>query len=103
MPTSQARIATAKPAPYMKQLCRHFGHKCDVSFDDERGRIEFGSEGATLGTVELDATAPEVLVLTATAQTVEALERVEQIAGSHLERFGRRDSLEVAWAASSPG
>ena len=37
--SSIAHVATAKPGPYMKQLCRHFGHRNEVTFDDERGEI----------------------------------------------------------------
>lgn len=102
MQSSQATVATAKPAAYMKQLCRHFGHKTEVSFDDERGRIEFRPDGVELGSVDLDATQPAVLTLTAVAGDAASLARVEQIAGSHLERFGRRDGLVVSWSRVSP-
>ena len=91
-------MATAKPVAYMKQLCRHFGHKNKVWFDDERGRIELRPDGVSLGSVHLDATAPGVLVLTATAAETEALIRLEQITGGHLERFGRRDGMSVTWS-----
>jgi hypothetical protein len=37
------------------------------------------------------------LHLTAFAQTPAGLSRVEQVIGSHLERFGRRDELVVRW------
>ena len=92
MPTATATVATDRPAPYMKQLCRHFGHKTEVSFDDERGRIAIGE-----ATCELDATRPGALVLTAVAGDPPGLERVTSVVGSHLERFGSRDGLQVAW------
>jgi hypothetical protein len=79
----------------MKQLCRHFGHRNEVSFDDERGEIRLAS-----GVCELDATAPGELVLTATAQDAEQLEHLERVIGSHLERFGGRDGLSVRFAAA---
>ena len=95
MPSSTAVVVTEKPSPYLKQLCKHFGHKIEVEFDDEHGRIVFEA-----GVVALDATRPDALVLTATADDAERLQRVENVAGSHLERFGRRDELVVTWAAA---
>lgn len=91
MTTSTARVTTDRPAPYLKQLCKHFGHKTEVEFDDERGRIALGA-----GTCEL-AVEPDALELRASAASTEERERVEQVIGSHLERFGRRDGLSVTW------
>jgi hypothetical protein len=93
MPASHASVATEKPTPYMKQLCKHFGHKVDVRFDDEQGTIQL-----PMGTCELDATQPGVLTMRVTAEDAAALERTQQVIGSHLERFGRRDELSVSWA-----
>jgi|SRR3954469_8452142 hypothetical protein len=93
MPASHASVATEKPAPYMKQLCKHFGHKVDVTFDDQQGTIEFA-----MGRCDLDATQPGVLRLDVEAPDAEGLERTQQVIGSHLERFGRRDELSVSWA-----
>jgi hypothetical protein len=91
--TSEARISTPKASVYMKQLCRHFAHKVDASFDDERGRIAFPA-----GVCRLEA-AGGVLVLAADADDEESLRRVEDVVASHLERFASRDDLEVAWGA----
>jgi hypothetical protein len=77
----------------MKQLCKHFGHKVEVAFDDERGTIRFA-----MGRCELDATQSGVLQMRAQAEDAESLARTEQVVGSHLERFGRRDELSVTWA-----
>jgi uncharacterized protein len=91
---SRAVVETSRPTPYLKQLAKHFGHKLDVSYDDERGVLPFA-----FGRAELRADADAgVLVIEAIAQTPEALERVEQVTGSHLERFGRRDELLVRWS-----
>jgi hypothetical protein len=48
--SSQATVATEKPVPYMRQLCK-------------QGR-----------------------------------ERLRNVVGSHLERFGKRDELTVSWS-----
>ena len=93
MPSSAAHVETDRPSPYLKQLCKHFGHKTEVSFDDEHGRIALPSGG----TCTLRADGRE-LELVAAAETPADLARVEQVIGSHLERFGRRDGLAVAWS-----
>jgi hypothetical protein len=93
MVSSEATVATTRPAPYMKQLCKHFGHKVEATFDDERGAIHM-----PMGLCELDATAPDALLLQLSAEDADSLARLEQVVGSHLERFGRRDELAVVFA-----
>jgi catechol 2,3-dioxygenase len=88
---SRAVVATAKPTPYLLQLAKHFRHKLAVTFDEQRAVIPFAFGHAELAAGE------EALTITAHAQTPADLGRVEQVIGSHLERFGRRDGLEVAW------
>jgi hypothetical protein len=89
---SEASVRTPKASIYLKQLCRHFGHKREAQFTDEQGRIEF-----EYGVCELSA-GQEVLVLRASAADEESVARLEQVIGSHLERFAHRDSLEVNWS-----
>jgi uncharacterized protein len=87
-----ARVQTTEPARYMKQLCRHFGHKIPAEFDDDRGSIEF-SDGRCELTVE-----PETLVLVTTSESVEGAAHVADVIASHLTRFGFREELSVAFA-----
>jgi len=88
---SSAEVATDKPVAYMRQLCKHFGHKVDASFDDDSGYIQFD-----FGRCELHAS-DATLRLEVSAADAESHERMERVIGSHLERFGRRDELSVAW------
>jgi uncharacterized protein len=88
---STAEVTTDKPVPYMRQLCKHFGHKVDASFGDDSGYIQF-----EFGRCELHA-ADGRLTLEVSAADEESHERMERVIGSHLERFGRRDELSVAW------
>ncbi len=88
---SSAEVATDKPVPYMRQLCKHFGHKVDASFDDDSGYIQF-----EFGRCELH-TSDGTLRLEVSAADAESHERMERVIGSHLERFGRRDELSVSW------
>jgi hypothetical protein len=78
------------------QLCKHFRHKLDVTFDAQTGTIPFA-----FGRCELRA-GDGVLELEAIAATPAGLERVEHVIGSHLERFGRRHELSVSWAPARP-
>ena len=95
MLSSVAEVETDRPSPYLKQLCKHFGHKIEVTFDDEHGRIVLPGGG----TCTLQADHARKLELVAAAETQAELARVEQVIGSHLERFGRRDGLVVTWSA----
>jgi len=88
---SRAEVATDKPVAYMRQLCKHFGHKLDASFGEDSGYIQFD-----FGRCELRA-ADATLTLEVSASDEESHERMERVVGSHLERFGRRDGLSVAW------
>jgi uncharacterized protein len=87
---STADVSTDKPVPYMRQLCKHFGHKVDASFGEDSGYIQF-----EYGRCELQA-AESKLRLEVSAADAESHERMERVIGSHLERFGRRDGLSVA-------
>jgi hypothetical protein len=93
MPSAIARVATSKPSPYLKQLCRHFGHRNEVTFDDEHGEIHLPS-----GVCRLEVTGAGELMLTATATEPDSLDALTHVIGSHLERFGSRDGLSVEWS-----
>ena len=97
MLTSTAHVATAKPGPYLKQLCRHFGHRNEVAFDDSSGEIHLAS-----GVCSLDARAAAQLELTATAADAESLAALQRTIGGHLERFGSKDELVVSWSGAVP-
>ena len=88
---SRAEVATDKPVAYMRQLCKHFGHKVDASFGEDSGYIQFD-----FGRCELHA-AEGRLMLEVSAVDEESHARMERVIGSHLERFGRRDGLSVDW------
>ena len=89
--TSRAEVATDKPVAYMRQLCKHFGHKVDASFGEDSGYIQFD-----FGRCDLHAD-DGTLTLDVSAADAESHERMERVIGSHLERFGKRDELTVSW------
>ena len=63
----------------------------DVSFGEDSGYIQFD-----FGRCELHANGG-TLMLDVSAADADGHERMERVIGSHLERFGRRDGLSVAW------
>ena len=93
---STTTIETPNASVYLKQLCRHFGHRVETAFDDRDGHIGFA-----FGECELHASGDR-LELTAIGADREARERVESVVGSHLERFAFREELRVTWPGEAP-
>lgn len=91
MPITRATVNTDNPSLNLKKLCRHFSHKAETQFDDERGEIQF-----PFGTVVLDAQ-PEELIMQGRSDSEEELERLEGVIASHLVRFASKESLVVEW------
>ena len=89
--TSTSTIRSERASSYLQQLCKHFGHRLDVEFDAQHGRIAFD-----FGRCEL-AAEDDALTISASAGDGESLRRVEDVVGSHLERFAFREALEIAW------
>lgn len=95
--TSTARVVTDRPARYGKQLAGHMGRKITAVWDEDSGTgsLEFNREGPTTGVVELSCDG-EVLVLRLSAAD-EHLERLEEVVGIHLARFGARQGMVIRW------
>ncbi|MGI8310493.1 DUF2218 domain-containing protein [Saccharopolyspora hattusasensis] len=92
---SQARVGTGKPARYAKQLSSHLGRRCVVSEEPDGIRITLPA-GSGVGSCLL-VNESDVLALGAEAKNAEVLDRVQDVLGRHLERFGQRDELKVNW------
>ena len=93
--TARADVPTDAPARYAKQLVSHLGR-----------RVEFTTDGATSTAAIGEATGSivvgdGVLTLLASAPDAESLARVQHVLGSHLERFGSRNELTVAWTTDA--
>lgn len=97
MLSSEARVPTAVPHRYLAQLCKHFQHKLQVTFDERHGRIEFPA-----GRCELDAVASAgTLLLRVVASDEAALAKLEDVVARHLERFAFREQPEVRWTRAA--
>ncbi len=107
--TSSASVATDRPARYGKQLAAHLGRRMTSSWDEDTGLGEilfpFGratmtaKDGALLLFVEGNPDAEPDL------RGPAGLDRLEDVVGRHLVRFGTKDELVVHWRRSddSPG
>ncbi len=92
--TSSATVHTERAPRYAKQLTAHLSRRLQTSWDEESGT---GSVRFDAGECALTAT-PEALVLSATVHGDPTdLQRVEDVVGRHLVRFGTRDELVVQW------
>lgn len=88
MTQSVSHVQTARASQYLQQLCKHFGHKVQVEFDSNNGSVTF-----PFGICSLQAKEDE-LILSVDGSNADKL---EQVIGSHLERFAFRESLTVTW------
>jgi hypothetical protein len=95
MITSIADVATDAAPRYAKQLASHLGRKVPVEELTDGGyRLTLGSGEGVLEPL------PDRLLMRATAPDRESLTVIQDVLGSHLERFGLRNALAVTWADS---
>lgn len=92
---SVALVGTDASGRYAKQLLAHLGRKVAVEalpdVPEPAGRLVFA-----YGTGDVLPGAG-ALELRATAMDAESLARLQDVLGRHLERFGARRELVVAW------
>lgn len=97
MASETARVPTANGAKYVQQLCKHWGHKLDVTLDGGTGVVRFPAATATM------AAGPEALAVTVEAEDGETLERMKGVVAAHLDRFAFREApLRFEWSKSPP-
>ncbi len=96
MLTATAVVVTDAASRYAKQLVAHLGHKVSIEGvpgDPGAWRFVFaygvGLVRAEEARLLLDASAPDEA----------ALARVQDVLGRHLQRFGQRAGLTVAWSS----
>ena len=93
-PSATAAVATEAPARYAKQLASHFGRRCEVVEEADGVRIVFGDGDC------LVRPGDGVLHLQVSAPSPPEVDRLTDVVGSHLERFGQRNELHVNWSAT---
>lgn len=93
--TSRALVPTAHASRYLQQLCKHWSHKFEVSFDATQGTVPF-PEGR-----KVDFHADETtLTLDVTAEDEAGVARMEEVVANHLVRFAFREELVIEWNRS---
>ena len=94
---STTRVSTDRPSRYGKQLASHMGRKITGTWDEasQTGSLIFNRDGAATGVVELFCH-DDILQLDLAAGDAH-LERLEQVTGIHLARFGAKEGLVVSW------
>lgn len=92
--TSRGDVPTSAPGRYAKQLLTHLGRKLEFTTD---GVISTAAIGAATAQIVVG---DGVLSLIATSTDEKAVARAEHVLGNHLERFGQRSELTVAWTRS---
>lgn len=85
MPASHAIVPTASASRYLQQLCKHWGHKFEVTFDPQQGRVAL-----PFGPVELKA-GDAALEVICRIEGEGDLARMQQVVVEHLNRFAHRE------------
>lgn len=93
--STTARVSTARPGRYAKQLASHMSQKLDTRWDADEGRGHISFTGDVTG--ELEMIAGDGVLLLQLEAAKEQIERLEEVVGRHLVRFGGRDELVVHW------
>jgi len=83
-----ARWPTENASKYLQQLCKHFGHKVEVSYTPSEGRADLPM-GPSVMTADAEALTIEV-----TAPDAEGLTRAKGVIDSHLKTFAFREGFE---------
>jgi hypothetical protein len=92
MPASKAIVPTEHASRYLQQLCKHWSHKFDVTYDTNHGTIPL-----PLGSAALAAGADALTVTCAVADGGD-LARMQQVVADHLDRFAFREApLPFDW------
>lgn len=90
--TLTAKVPTPNASRYLQQLCKHWSHKFDVTFDTEQAVIPF-----PMGPIRMQAE-PEALVVTIEPKADADVEKFKQVVADHLDRFAFREApLTFDW------
>ncbi|WP_338153185.1 DUF2218 domain-containing protein [Pseudophaeobacter leonis] len=92
----RGQFKTQHASKYLQQLCKHFAHKVDVTYDLTQGDVDFPFGKARLQARE-DAIFAEI-----TGESEAALASGRAVIDVHLKTFAFRESFEgMDWQAAS--
>lgn len=96
MVIAKGRAKTINGAKYLQRLCKHWSHKFEVEFSENRGQVRFPSAVAVM-----EASADALLVTVETDNT-DSIEQIKETVAKHLDRFAFREApLSFEWSAGS--
>ncbi len=81
--------ATAHGSKYLQQLCKHFGHKIEVSYDTHQGRCQF-----IFGAAFLTADDAGLTVRFELAKP-DHIQAAQGVIDSHLVTFAHREGFKT--------
>jgi hypothetical protein len=90
--TLSGSARTASASRYLQQLCKHWSHKADCTFDAESGQIHFDNGNSVSMTA-----ADQSLEIIASVSPDGDLEHWADVIEKHLVRFAFREELVVTW------
>ena len=88
---SAATITTVEPARIILRLCKHWGHKFAVSYDDTQGRVELPTA------LLLMRAGAGQLSFRIEAQPGADIARLEQVVADHAQRMARDETYTWDW------
>ncbi|MCB8839171.1 DUF2218 domain-containing protein [Aurantimonas sp. VKM B-3413] len=92
MPSAEAHVATDNASRYLQQLCKHWSHKFETTFDPRNGVVRFDAAQS----LALTATESEIH-MTLAVEDQANLARMQEVVAEHLQRFAFRENLTVDW------
>ena len=87
MPVTSARYATAHGSKYLQQLCKHFSHKVELTYDATSASVPLPSAQVTMAA---DAEALEVRIA---AEDIKSMIQARFVIDSHLVPFAAREKF----------
>ena len=88
---SSAAVSSEHAGKYLQQLCKHFAHKVEVSYDQNEGQVHFPM-GLCLMKLAADK-----LMFAIRADSEEAVKAAQSVIDVHLVKFAWREELTVEW------
>ncbi len=89
--SSSARIKANNPTRLILRLCKHWGHKFPVSFDERQGDVQL-----SIGRCLMQAQEGELEVRLESSDA-EQLQKLEQVVADHLQRMAGAEALSIEW------
>jgi hypothetical protein len=94
MPKSVAHITSVNPSRLIRRLCKHWGHKFDVTYDEHQGYVPL-----PIGACRMQAT-ETILTVALESNSDETLKKLEEVVAVHLIRMAHEETLSVSWGAA---